>query len=259
MPELTVELRAPTKRSREQDPVLSVVLVCWNNKAYLDPCLKSLYESGMKNTYEVVVVDNGSTDGTQQLLAEKYPEVALIQNAGNVGLGRASNQGIEATRGHYVLLLNNDTIVNGASLDTMIEFQTAASIGGRFFEKHQVQTRSVAEFSAFQRVLDWRADHSAAMRRRNAFGFSANRRPASRAADFKCALRRASITGDNRDRHGANGWWGAVKFVSNARSWQEPSWLRRRCASSAHTLPRRGQSGSTRSIWWRCSTARASS
>ena len=135
MPELTVELRAPTKRSREQDPVLSVVLVCWNNKAYLDPCLKSLYESGMKNTYEVVVVDNGSTDGTQQLLAEKYPEVALIQNAGNVGLGRASNQGIEATRGRYVLLLNNDTIVNGASLDTMIEFldrnPKSAAAGGK--------------------------------------------------------------------------------------------------------------------------------
>jgi GT2 family glycosyltransferase len=89
----------------------------------------------MKSTYEVVVVDNGSTDGTQQLLAEKYPEVALIQNAGNVGLGRASNQGIEATRGRYVLLLNNDTIVNGASLDTMIEFldrnPKSAAVGGK--------------------------------------------------------------------------------------------------------------------------------
>ena len=76
---------------------------------------------------------------------------------------------------------------------------------------------------AFQGVLVWRADHSAAMRRRNAFGFSANRRPASRAADFKCAVRRASIKGDNRDRQGAKGSCGAVKLISTARSWQEPS------------------------------------
>jgi hypothetical protein len=69
-----------------------------------------------------VVVDNGSTDGSQVMLAEKFPEVQIIQNEGNVGLGRASNQGIEATRGRYVLLLNNDTIIDGPSIDAMVEF-----------------------------------------------------------------------------------------------------------------------------------------
>jgi GT2 family glycosyltransferase len=67
-------------------------------------------------------VDNGSTDGSQQMLQEKYPNVKIIQNAGNVGLGKASNQGIEASNGRYILLLNNDTIVNGPSFDAMVKF-----------------------------------------------------------------------------------------------------------------------------------------
>jgi len=104
---------------------MSIVLVCWNNKAYLDPCLKSLYDGGLKSSFDVIVVDNGSTDGSQQMLAEKYPQVKLIQNAGNVGLGKASNQGIEATHGRHVLLLNNDTLVNGPALDVLVEYLDA--------------------------------------------------------------------------------------------------------------------------------------
>lgn len=113
------------KRSDESVVDMSIVLVCWNNKAYLDPCLKSLYEGGLKSSFDVVVVDNGSTDGSQQMLAEKYPQVMLIQNEGNVGLGKASNQGIEATNGRHVLLLNNDTLVNGPALDVLVEYLDA--------------------------------------------------------------------------------------------------------------------------------------
>jgi GT2 family glycosyltransferase len=113
------------KRSDEQVVDMSIVLVCWNNKAYLDPCLRSLYDSGLKSSFDVIVVDNGSTDGSQQMLAEKYPQVKLIQNAGNVGLGKASNQGIEATNGRHVLLLNNDTLVNGPALDVLVEYLDA--------------------------------------------------------------------------------------------------------------------------------------
>ncbi|MFN8062104.1 MAG: glycosyltransferase family 2 protein [Vicinamibacterales bacterium] len=103
-------------------PTCAVVLVCWNNKAYLEPCLRSLFESGMRHACEVVVVDNGSTDGSQELLRQSFPQVRIVQNAGNVGLGKASNQGIACTQAPYILLLNNDTIVNGASLDALIDF-----------------------------------------------------------------------------------------------------------------------------------------
>jgi len=114
---------------------LSVVLVCWNNKDYLEPCLRSLFQGGLTHIFDVVVVDNGSTDGSQEMLQRDFPEVQLIQNSDNVGLGKASNQGIEATGGRYLLLLNNDTLVNGSSLDAMIDFldshPTTAAVGGK--------------------------------------------------------------------------------------------------------------------------------
>jgi N-acetylglucosaminyl-diphospho-decaprenol L-rhamnosyltransferase len=116
-------------------PDLSIVLVCWNNKDYLQPCLRSLYDSGLRSTFDVVVVDNGSTDGSQEMLRLNFPEVLIIQNDHNVGLGKASNQGIVVTRGRYVLLLNNDTIVNSPSLDAMVQFldehPEAGAVGGQ--------------------------------------------------------------------------------------------------------------------------------
>ena len=136
---------------------MSIVLVCWNNKAYLDPCLKSLYESGLNCTFDVVVADNGSTDGSQQMLAEKYPDVLLIQNAGNVGLGKASNQGIEATNGRYVLLLNNDTIVNGAALDGLVEFLAthpeAGAVGGTLLNSDGSFQSGYGKFSTLTEEL----------------------------------------------------------------------------------------------------------
>src|SRR5215475_5029511 len=98
-------------------------------------------------------------------------------------------------------------------LDTMIDFKMAARNGGHFLCERVL--RVIATSQCF---LEFRADQSAAMRRRNAFGFSANRRPASRAADFKCASRRALISGVSRDRHGASGSLRSVKLASTARS-----------------------------------------
>jgi GT2 family glycosyltransferase len=109
---------------------MSIVLVCWNNIDYLDPCLESLYESNLESSFDVVVVDNGSTDGSQEMLREKYPDVKIIQNEGNVGLGKASNQGIEATNGEFILLLNNDTIVNKKALDGMVNLMREKSDAG---------------------------------------------------------------------------------------------------------------------------------
>jgi GT2 family glycosyltransferase len=129
----------PTKTYKAKvqikQPDLSIILVCWNNKSYLEPCLESLYHPGLQCAFDVVVVDNGSTDGSQEMLREKYPQVRIIQNAENLGLGKASNQGIEVTKGRYILLLNNDTLVNGASFDAMVKFlddhPQAAGVGGR--------------------------------------------------------------------------------------------------------------------------------
>jgi GT2 family glycosyltransferase len=133
-------------------PDISIVLVCWNNKGYLEPCLQSLYEGALRSHFDVIVVDNGSTDGSQAMLREKFPEVQIIQNFQNVGLSKASNQGIEATQGRYVLLLNNDTLVNGPSLDAMVEFldthPEAAAAGGRLLNADGTIQACYYEFSS---------------------------------------------------------------------------------------------------------------
>jgi hypothetical protein len=135
-------------------PDMSIVLVCWNNKDYLDPCLESLYQGGLKSSFDVVTVDNGSTDGSQAMLREKYPDVLIIQNDRNVGLGKASNQGIEATSGRHVLLLNNDTLVNGPSLDAMVDFLDAhpqvAAVGGRLLNPDGTDQSCYNNFSTLR-------------------------------------------------------------------------------------------------------------
>jgi N-acetylglucosaminyl-diphospho-decaprenol L-rhamnosyltransferase len=150
---VAMQNKPPIEENGAGDHVLdmSIVLVCWNNKAYLDPCLKSLYAGGVKCSFDVVVVDNGSIDGSQQMLLDKYPDVKLIQNECNVGLSRASNQGIEATRGRYVLLLNNDTIIDGPSLDRLVEFldahPEAGAVGGKLLNPDGSFQSGYASFS----------------------------------------------------------------------------------------------------------------
>ncbi|HEX9074326.1 MAG TPA: glycosyltransferase family 2 protein [Anaerolineae bacterium] len=131
---------------------LSVIIVCWNNKRYLEPCLRSLYGAGLHHSFEVVVVDNGSTDGTQAMLREAFPQVRLIQNDRNVGLSAASNRGIKETQGRYVLLLNDDTLVNQASLDATIEFMDnhpeAGAVGGKLLNPDGSFQAGYASFSS---------------------------------------------------------------------------------------------------------------
>jgi GT2 family glycosyltransferase len=133
---------------------MSVILVCWNNKDYLEPCLRSLYEGDLGSSFDVVVVDNGSTDGSQAMLRERYPDIQIVQNDHNVGLARACNQGIQVTRGRYALLLNNDTLVNGPSLDAMVEFldanPEAAAVGGRLLNSDGSFQAGYADFSSLR-------------------------------------------------------------------------------------------------------------
>jgi GT2 family glycosyltransferase len=151
MDNVTVLLKDEQIDGEELNLDMSIVLVCWNNLDYLEPCMVSLFEGEIRSTFDVVVVDNGSTDGSQAMLAKKYPQVQIIQNKGNVGLGRASNQGIEATSGRYILLLNNDTIVDGPSLDAMVDFlesnSEAGAVGCRLLNPDGSFQSGYADFS----------------------------------------------------------------------------------------------------------------
>jgi GT2 family glycosyltransferase len=92
-------------------PHIAVVIPNWNGAHHLPECLTSLREQSLKPV-EVIVVDNGSSDGTLALLASSFPEVRVIRLLENRGFAVAVNEGIRASEGEYILLLNNDTCLD---------------------------------------------------------------------------------------------------------------------------------------------------
>lgn len=103
-------------------PDLSIIIVNTNNRKLLEECLYSIYAGTHRATFEIIVVDNNSTDGSQQMVKTSFPEVILIENKENLGFVKASNQGLEIYRGRYALLLNDDTVVKDRAFDCMVEF-----------------------------------------------------------------------------------------------------------------------------------------
>ncbi|MDE5696095.1 MAG: glycosyltransferase family 2 protein [Lachnospiraceae bacterium] len=86
----------------------TIVIPNYNGIKYIQACLESLY-SGTAKEFKVIVVDNASTDGSMELVRERFPQVQLIVNQKNTGFSHAVNQGIRAGTTPYVILLNNDT------------------------------------------------------------------------------------------------------------------------------------------------------
>jgi N-acetylglucosaminyl-diphospho-decaprenol L-rhamnosyltransferase len=121
------------------DTALSVSIVNWNTRDMLVQCLQSIMadygpqlaasaqEEAMQHpahqpSIEIFVVDNASSDGSAQMVKERFPWVHLIENAENLGFARANNQAIDLANGKYVLLLNSDTEVHPGAFAALIDF-----------------------------------------------------------------------------------------------------------------------------------------
>lgn len=101
-------------------PRLAVCMVSFNCRSVIEDCLVSLERSRFRD-FEIIVVDNGSTDGTLEYLRPRS-DLQLIENGYNAGFTKGTNQGIAATSGEYILWLNTDTILGDDSLGALIEF-----------------------------------------------------------------------------------------------------------------------------------------
>jgi len=101
---------------------VSIIVVNWNGRDLLARCLQCVESTIKQATYEVIVVDNASTDGSQDMVKREFPQVKLIENTSNVGFARANNQAMAMAQGRYVLLLNSDAFVKEGTVDTMVAF-----------------------------------------------------------------------------------------------------------------------------------------
>ena len=101
---------------------LSIVIVNYNVKYFLEQCLYAAFKAASKISSEIIVVDNDSVDGSCQMVTEKFPEVTLIANKENMGFSKANNQAIRIAKGEYILLLNPDTVVEEDCFLKIVQF-----------------------------------------------------------------------------------------------------------------------------------------
>lgn len=101
-------------------PQVSIIIPHWNGREHLQVCLTSLRNQTFKD-FEVILVDNASTDGSQAYVQEQFPEVRLVQLPENRGFTGACNAGYEAAKGDYIFLLNNDTETDPACLAALVD------------------------------------------------------------------------------------------------------------------------------------------
>ncbi len=101
---------------------LSIIIVNYNVKEFLQNLLHSISKAAANLKYEVIVVDNASDDGSVEMIKEKFHQVKLIENKKNLGFSKANNSGLKCASGDYLLLINPDAIVSEDTFDKMIDF-----------------------------------------------------------------------------------------------------------------------------------------
>lgn len=136
---------------------LGIIIVTHNSLRYLDDCLHSIASSHQKVSYEIVVVDNNSTDRTIELVERNYPAARLIQNKTNPGFAAANNKGIRSLESRYVMLLNPDTIVNNGVFDALVgvmdSHTTALAVGPAIMNGNGTPQRTGVRFPSNWSIL----------------------------------------------------------------------------------------------------------
>lgn len=134
---------------------LSIVILCWNDIKVIGDCLRSVYRATRAIDFEVIVPDNGSTDGSPESIRSVFPGVRVLENGANLGFAKGNNRGIHASQGELVLILNPDTIVHDGALDRFVAFADrhpeAGAFGCRVLNPDGSYQLTVAPFPAIWR------------------------------------------------------------------------------------------------------------
>lgn len=109
-------------------PLISIIIVNWNGRYWLDTCLPALAAQSFQD-FEILLVDNGSQDDSCTWVEANWPQVHLLPQASNLGFAQANNIGIKAARGSYIVTLNNDTIPEPTWLDALLKGVSDPNVG----------------------------------------------------------------------------------------------------------------------------------
>lgn len=109
---------------------LSIIIVNYNVKEFLQNLIHSIEKASLNLTKEILIVDNASDDGSVEFIKEKFPQIKLIANQKNLGFGKANNIGLKQANGKYILLINPDTLVAEDTFEKMIKFFESNSEAG---------------------------------------------------------------------------------------------------------------------------------
>jgi len=127
-----------------------IIIVSWNTKPYLLRCLESIFQKRERVPWEVVVVENGSQDGSGNAVKEMFPSVRLIENDRNLGFSKAANQGLIKSSGRYALLINPDTEVKERVIGQLVSFMDghpkAGVAGVQLLHSDGSKQNSIANF-----------------------------------------------------------------------------------------------------------------
>lgn len=108
---------------------LSVIIVNYNGIKYLKECFDSLYDKLKKISFEIIVIDNNSSDESCSYIKKNYPNIVLIESKENLGFGKGNNEAVKLAKGNYLLLINNDTIVQDDLAPVLDFFKSNSKIG----------------------------------------------------------------------------------------------------------------------------------
>jgi N-acetylglucosaminyl-diphospho-decaprenol L-rhamnosyltransferase len=100
---------------------ISIIILSWNTRDLLAQCLDSIEQHKGNIQLEIIIVDNASTDGSQAMLKEKYPQIALIINNQNLGFAKANNQAMQVAQGDYFLLWNSDAFATPGAIQSLLQ------------------------------------------------------------------------------------------------------------------------------------------
>jgi hypothetical protein len=131
---------------------LSIIIVSWQVKDLLENCLRSIYAKLVDLNFEVIVVDNNSTDGTVEMVRSNFPQTKILASRNNLGFARANNLGLKNSSGDFVLFLNPDTEFFDSSLTRAINFiahdKKIGILGARLLNADLTLQPSVRRFPA---------------------------------------------------------------------------------------------------------------